>query len=81
MPATPVGHSRRGVESRQQPEFGVRVTGHSFVGLLEGAPGALVCVDRYGRIALVTAVTDESASLGSLASAILRSGAVTRAPA
>jgi hypothetical protein len=81
MPATPAGHSRRGVAGRQRPEFGVRVTGHWFVGLLEGAPVALACADRYGRIALVTAVTDGSASPGSLASAILRSGAVRRPPA
>jgi PAS domain S-box-containing protein len=34
------------------------VTDHSFVGLLDGAPDAMVCVDRCGRIALVNAQTE-----------------------
>ncbi len=39
-------------------EFGVQVADHSFVGLLEGVPDAMVCVDCSGRIALVNAQTE-----------------------
>jgi PAS domain S-box-containing protein len=36
----------------------VPVADNSFVGLLEGAPDAMVCVDHLGRIALVNAETE-----------------------
>ena len=36
----------------------MQVADHSFVGLLDGVPDAMVCVDRSGRIALVNAQTE-----------------------
>ena len=58
MSGSPAGHSRRGLTGG--PVQGVRrqVTDSSFARLLEGAPDAMVCVDRLGRIALVNAQTE-----------------------
>jgi two-component system, cell cycle sensor histidine kinase and response regulator CckA len=58
MSGLPAGRPRRDLTGSAIQESDVQVAGNSFAGLLEGAPDAMVCVDRYGRIALVNAQTE-----------------------